>query len=82
MSNQDNHPLSFQEHSELIIRLNAIFNQKELSDLSFLLQDFKAYTDFKIDTLCEHEWIEDEIDVSLDKSQKITYCKLCEITKR
>lgn len=72
----------FEEHSELLIRLNAIFSQKELTDLSFLLQDFKAYTDFKIDTLCEHEWINDEIDISPDKIRNITYCKLCEITRR
>lgn len=72
----------FHEHPEILKRLNSIFNQKELTDLSFLLQDFKAYADFKLDTICDHEWIHDEIDVTPDRSQKIIYCKLCEITRR
>jgi hypothetical protein len=72
----------FQEHQELLRRLNAIFDQKELTDLAFLLQDFKAYADFKIDTLCNHEWVKDEIDITPDRSQQITYCKLCEISKK
>jgi hypothetical protein len=30
---------------------------------------------------CEHEFIEDVIDINPDKSQHITYCKNCEYTK-
>jgi hypothetical protein len=72
----------FNEHSEVLNRLNAIFSQKELSNLSFLLQDFKGYVDFKLDTTCQHEWTNDEIDIDPDRSQRITYCRLCEISKR
>jgi hypothetical protein len=72
----------FYEHPEILKRLNSIFNQKELQELSFLLQDFKGYVDFKLDTLCEHEWIDDEIDITPDRSQKIIYCKICQTTKR
>ncbi len=72
----------FNEHPEILNRLNAIFSQKELSNLSFLMQDFKGYVDFKLDTTCHHEWIDDEIDITPDRSQRITYCKLCEITKQ
>lgn len=32
-------------------------------------------------TTCNHEFIEDYIDVDLDTSIKIKYCKLCEYTK-
>lgn len=72
----------FYEHPEILKRLNSIFNQKDLQELSFLLQDFKGYVDFKLDTLCQHEWIDDQIDITPDRSQKIIYCKLCEITRR
>jgi hypothetical protein len=72
----------FYEHPEILKRLNSIFNQKELQELSFLLQDFKGYVDFKLDTLCEHEWINDMIDITPDRSQQIIYCKLCQITRR
>jgi hypothetical protein len=30
----------------------------------------------------DHEWIEDTIDVSSDKSMTICYCKKCEISKK
>ena len=30
---------------------------------------------------CEHEWTQEWIDVSLDESKLVTYCKRCEITQ-
>ena len=35
----------------------------------------------KILELCQHEFEEDVIDITPDRSQKITYCKICEYTK-
>jgi len=32
-------------------------------------------------SLCEHEFITDYIDVDVEKSQKIIYCKNCNMTK-
>ena len=32
--------------------------------------------------ICEHEWIEDYIDITPDKSKKIIYCHSCLLTKR
>jgi hypothetical protein len=32
--------------------------------------------------LCNHEFITDTIDISPEKSQMITYCKICEYTKQ
>ena len=29
---------------------------------------------------CKHEYIEDLIDITPDRSQKITYCKICSCT--
>ena len=31
---------------------------------------------------CEHEWIQEWIDISIDQSVKVTYCIHCEITKK
>ena len=31
-------------------------------------------------TYCTHEWKTDDIDISPEKSQKITYCEICEST--
>ena len=32
-------------------------------------------------THCEHEWVEDWIDVDANRSLHIVYCPLCETTK-
>ncbi len=32
-------------------------------------------------TYCEHEWVEDSIDVDPEHSQQIVYCTYCETTK-
>jgi len=34
-----------------------------------------------INNFCNHEFEEDMIDITPDRSQKITYCKICEYTK-
>ena len=30
---------------------------------------------------CQHEFVEDIIDLSTDRSKQITYCRICEYTK-
>jgi hypothetical protein len=32
--------------------------------------------------LCEHEFVVDFIDIGLEKTKNITYCKICEYTKK
>ena len=34
-----------------------------------------------INNLCNHEFEEDMIDITPDRSQRIVYCKICEYTK-
>jgi hypothetical protein len=38
--------------------------------------------DNQIYKCCEHDFIEDYIDLTPDTSQKIVYCSICELTKR
>ena len=38
--------------------------------------------DNQIYKCCEHEFVEDYIDVTPDISKKITYCTICELSKR
>jgi len=35
----------------------------------------------QIKSLCKHEFIDDNIDIDLDNSHTITYCKLCELSE-
>ena len=30
--------------------------------------------------ICRHDFVEDEIDITPEKSQRIEYCKICEYT--
>ena len=46
-----------------------------------------AHTPLQSDPLpksecCIHDWIEDWIDIDPDRSQRIVYCRICEITQK
>lgn len=30
---------------------------------------------------CEHEWIDDYIDIDVERGMNVTYCKHCELSK-
>jgi hypothetical protein len=49
----------------------------ELSEIKNLIND----VNYSICQLCEHEFVEDEVDLTPDLSQKIEYCSICEFTK-
>jgi len=53
------------------------FTESKTLTFSSLLKDINTY----IKESCQHEWIEDWIDLTLDKSKRIEYCKICNITK-
>lgn len=58
--------------------------QKIKTDYEDKLNEIFFYKDFvksKITQLCNHEFIEDSIDITPDTSQNITYCNKCEYTK-
>jgi hypothetical protein len=51
--------------------------KKELSEI----KNFINNINYSISQLCQHEFVEDEIDLTPDRSQKIEYCQICEYTK-
>jgi hypothetical protein len=56
-----------------IIMLNSYDIIKKISELTKLLEE-------KLRENCDHDYEYDDIDISLDKSQKICYCKKCLLT--
>jgi hypothetical protein len=46
------------------------------------LTDYKNIVEHKLNNICKHEWIYDHIDIGPESSQSITYCRLCEISKK
>jgi len=39
------------------------------------------YIDKFLNENCNHKWITDYIDISLDQSKQIIYCSICELNK-
>jgi hypothetical protein len=44
-------------------------------------KQLKKICDDKIVHLCSHEFVDDSIDIDPDRSENITYCKICGFTK-
>lgn len=72
----------FLQNPEIMNRLNGILSEQGIKELSFLLNDYKAYIDYKCNITCNHIWTKDLIDIDPDRSCSIVYCSLCEITQR
>jgi hypothetical protein len=47
------------------------------SEIKHLIND----VNYSICQICEHDFVEDEVDLTPDRSQKIEYCSICEYTK-
>ena len=56
---------------------NKFFYIKKINEITNL----KHLCDKKILELCNHEFVEDDIDVSPDESRHIIYCNICDYTK-
>jgi len=59
----------------LKLRQECVDKKKEQQELIELYKD-------RIYNLCEHNFINDEIDITPERSQNITYCTICESNKR
>jgi hypothetical protein len=69
---------------EEIINTHVMFTKPINDQINVFLQQ-KLYVQYlkseclkQIYLLCEHEFIEDEIDIDPDRSKTIRYCKYCE----
>lgn len=70
--------------SESNIHLDKFIPKEFIQELKSRLnyaQYCRNYCLEKIHELCVHEFITDTIDIDPDKSNNITYCKICEYTK-
>ena len=70
---------------ELYKQLNEIFNLNNnknyfINKLQYI-KELKTICSERINQLCTHNFIEDIIDITPDKSKKIVYCEICEYTK-
>ena len=72
----------FTKNVEILEKFNKLFNSNILDVLLNASLEFSEYTNEKIiSNCCPHEYIDDLIDIDVDRSLKITYCHICEVTK-
>jgi hypothetical protein len=52
--------------------------EREIEDINTLIQ----VANDKMVSCCQHDFVKDTIDIDCEKSQNITYCTICEYTKK
>ncbi len=60
--------------------LNMFEDVELYNELVYNLETLKTYLEEKLKNMCKHEWVCDLVDVSPDRSQHVSYCRLCEVT--
>lgn len=79
----DNNYFEIIGNDELLKRyLNVFDNVKECNEVICDLYRLKDSIKDKIKDKCEHDWVNDTIDINPDSSKNICYCVKCEITKK
>ena len=72
----------FDKNPTLLSRFNTVFNPKILHTLTTNVTTLSEELDDQIQNCCKHEYIEDLIDIDYDRSIRVVYCQLCEVTKK
>lgn len=60
----------------------SLLQNSDLTDDELRVRKKPKMSSSNIQDTCVHEWIKDLIDIDPDRSQQITYCKHCEVTKQ
>ena len=75
-----------EESSNIKQQLVNILTSVHISELQTQLTNLKTDAVANLDKIANtrhtHEWIEDTIDVSEDRTMTICYCRKCEISKK
>lgn len=71
-----------EENNKNNTELLNIFDDTIVDDLLYKLTNYKNIVEDKINKICTHDWIHDDIDIGPESSQRITYCIKCEVTKK
>ena len=72
-----------EDNKQIISKIKKTFDSDILDDLICQLSENKYIIEDLINELCvcEHEWVDDLIDIDPDTSKHICYCIKCEVTK-
>jgi hypothetical protein len=71
------------DKEELLEEFLLIFDKDGfINEFKDYIINYKNVIDEQINRFCIHEWVNDLIDITPDRSQYITYCKICEVTQK
>lgn len=73
--------LEMEVAENILDELNLIENREYFKNKLKYFIRLKDICERKIYKLCEHNYIDDYIDINPERSQKITYCTICEHAK-
>jgi hypothetical protein len=69
----------FEKNQQIVSKLNSLYDPTIFKSK---VLEFSEELEELIESYCCHEYIEDIIDTDYDKSKRIVYCRLCELTKK
>ena len=64
----------------LYIIFNSHANKKNFLEKKQEIQNLKNICNQYIHSLCNHEFVKDDIDIDPDRSKTIIYCQLCDLS--
>ena len=75
--------VELEENKQIISKIKKTFDGDQLDELICRISENKFIIDNLINNIyiCDHEWIDDVIDIDPDTSKHICYCIKCEVTK-
>ena len=76
---QKNENNFFEKNPLIISQFNALFDP---SLYKSKVKIFMEELEDTVDSYCCHDYVEDLIDTDYDKSKRVVYCQLCELTKK
>jgi hypothetical protein len=69
----------FEKNPEIVSQFNALFDPTIFKSK---VQAFSEEIEDTVDSYCCHDYVADLIDIEYDKSKRVIYCQLCELTKK
>jgi len=75
------------EENDLLTTTDSVISNQSENKTFFYekkehIRILRALCNMKIFKMCNHDFIEDTIDIDPDRSQNIRYCKICEYTDK
>ena len=67
------------QYNKHVTEINEFLNEQIEHIKSLMLSNERIRS--KIITMCNHEWVQDSIDIDPDRSKTIEYCKICQTNR-